>query len=427
MKGKALLRLLLCGLMIVPLAGSAVALGAEAAPLNPNATIVVCASQDWIRDYDRKLAADFTAETGVKIDFQLNPDNQYASIVKAKLQSGDSVDVFYSNPGLSLKEYSPDRFAYDLSDQPWIDEYTDWAKASITYEGKVLLFSTGSMDGWGLLYNQNVLDRINMKPATNYEELVALCDAMMEIGVTPIFEPGADTWHGCVWVLETGDWLNRKYGDMYERLCTPEGKFADYPEILLFTQQMDELMKKGYFGKAEDWLSYTWGSRNENMASGDFGMMVAHMAAAGEIAREYPDVGAENWPLTIIPLAGNETFSNSGGSMGRVLNKESKNINEVLAYFSFLARPENVQYAYDMGTSPNIAFKNVVLRPNPQFESLMASCNNVSGPDYTTKTPFYSADPIGRAYIEMWIGDKTPEECVAQIDKDRAMMFDAIN
>lgn len=399
---------------------------AEQPQLRAGSTLVVCAAQDWVKDYDRKLADDFTKETGVKIDFQLNPNDQYGNIVKAKLASGDGVDIFYSNPGLGLMEYSPDKYAYDLSGQPWISEYTDWALASATFNGKVALFTTGSIDGWGLLYNGNLLKKIGKEPAKNYDELLEICEAFKQIGVTPIFEPGADTWHACVWLLETGDWLNRKYGDMYEKLCTPEGKFEAYPETLTFSEQMMDLMKRGYFGAEEDWLSYGWNDRSERMASGEFGMMVAHMSAASEIAKLYPDAGADQWPLTIIPLAGNETFSNSGGSMGRVLNKESKLIPEALAYFEFLARPENLQYAYDNGTNPNISFKSVVLRQNVQYETLMASCNGVSGPDYTTRTPYYSADPIGRAYIEMWIGDKTPLQAVQQVDKDRAIMFGAV-
>ena len=79
-----------------------------------------------------------------------------------------------------------------------------------------------------------------------------------------------------------------------------------------------------------------------------------------------------------------------------------------------------------MSSSPIITFKNVEQDVTYQYETLMASCDNVSGPDYTTRIPFYSADPIGRAYIEMWIGDKTPLEAVQQIDKDRAIMFGAV-
>lgn len=419
---KRLLAVLLCLSMLL----TAAAALAEETELRAGSTLVVCASQDWIKDYNRKLAEDFTAETGINIDFQLIPNDQYGNVVKAKLASGDGVDIFFSNPGLGLAEYSPEKYAYDLSDQPWISEYTDWALESATYDGNVVFFTTGSLDGYGILYNADLLEQIGMEPATTYEELLEICDALMELGVTPIFEPGADTWHACVWLLETGDWLNRKYGDMYETLCDPSGKFEDYPEVITFSEQMMELVERGYFGEEEDWLSQKWNDRAEAMASGEFGMMVCHMAAASEIWEQYPESGAEDWPLTIIPLAGNSTFSNSGGSMGMVLNKESDMIPEALAYFEFLARPENVQYLYDESNMPLITFKNVELDLPYQYETLMESCNNVLGPDYTTRIPFYTADAIGRAYIEMWIGDKTPLEAVQQIDKDRAIMFGAV-
>ena len=273
---------------------------AEQTELRAGSTLVVCASQDWIRDVDRELAEAFTAETGVKIDFQLIPDTQYGNVVKAKLASGDGVDIFYSNPGLGLKEYSPEKYAYDLSDQSWVDGYTSWAKESATYDGKVVFFSTGNMDGWGLLYNGELLEKIGKEPAKNFDELIEICEAFKEIGVTPFYEPGADTWHACVWVLETGDWLNRKYGDMYEKLCDPAGKFEDYPEILEFSEQMMELVNRGYFGEEEIWLSQTWDGRGEAMASGEFGMMVAHMTAASEIAQDYPETGADQRPFLII-------------------------------------------------------------------------------------------------------------------------------
>lgn len=140
---KKLLALLLC--LSILLVGAAAL--AEETQLRAGSTLVVCASQDWIKDYNRKLAEDFTAETGVNIDFQLIPDDQYGNVVKAKLASGDGVDIFFSNPGLGLAEYSPEKYAYDLSGQPWVSEYADWALESATYDGNVVFFSTASLDG----------------------------------------------------------------------------------------------------------------------------------------------------------------------------------------------------------------------------------------------------------------------------------------
>lgn len=386
-------------------------------------TLTIAAAQDWIKDWDRKVAEDFTAETGIEIDFQLNPNDQYVNIVKAKLASGEGVDIFYANTGQGVLEYSPDKYAYDLSNEEWVSRYTDWGKDCSTYDGKVIFCSTGSIDGYGLLYNMDLLKETGKEIPTTYEELVELCEIYMDMGITPIFEPGADTWHGCVWVLEMADCLSRKYPDMIEKLNTPEGKFADYPELLTFTEQLSSLVQAGYFGEEEDWLSYTWNDRCEKMASGEFGMMLTNIGAMEELIKLYPDNAEEKWQMGLVPLAGNNTFSHNGGNMGRIINKESEHIEEALMYFEYITRKENVQYLYDSGNSPNCAIADVELKENVLWESLMEACDNVSGPDFAATIPFYSADPIGKAYIENWIGDKTPEEVIAQIDSDRAMMF----
>lgn len=109
--------------------------------------------------------------------------------------------------------------------------------------------------------------------------------------------------------------------------------------------------------------------------------------------------------------------------MGRIINKESKYTEEAKMYFDFMARQENLQYLYDGLGSPNCAMATVELSENVLWESLMKACNNVSGPDFAASIPFYNADAIGKAYVENWIGDKTPEEVIQQIDSDRAMMF----
>ena len=174
---------------------------AEETGAKSDVTLTVAAAQDWIKDWDRKVAEEFTAETGIKIEVQLNPNDQYTNIVKAKLASGDGVDIFYANTGRGLLEYSPDKYAYDLSDQEWVSRYTDWGKECCTYDGKIVFLNTSSIDGYGFLYNMDLLEKTGKDIPTTFEELVELCDIYMDMGITPIFEPGADAWHGCVWVL----------------------------------------------------------------------------------------------------------------------------------------------------------------------------------------------------------------------------------
>lgn len=418
---KRFLSLMLTGAMVAgSLGGGSVVAEAKG---KSDVTLTVAAAADWIKDRDRKLAEEFTEETGIKIDFQLNPNDQYVNIVKAKLASGEGVDIFYANTGRGILEYSPDKYALDLSDQEWVSRYLDWGKECSTYDGKIIFLSRNSIDGYGLIYNMDLLKETGKEIPTTYEELVELCEIYKEKGIVPIFEPGADAWHGCVWVLEIADFLNRKYPDMYEKLNTPEGKFADYPEMLTFTEQLSEMVQAGYFGEEEDWLSYTWNDRTEKMTSGEFGMMLTNIGAMDDLLEQYPENAADKWQMGLVPLAGNNTFSHNGGNMGTVINKESKHVEEAKLYFDFLARQENLQYYYDEMTSPNIPFEGIELKENVLWNSLVEACDNQMGADFAASIPFYSADAIGKAYIENWIGDKTPEEVIEQMDNDRAMMF----
>ena len=57
-------------------------------------TLTVASSANWTKDIDKSLAEQFTEETGIKVEFQLTPDDQYSNVLKAKLSTGEGPDVF---------------------------------------------------------------------------------------------------------------------------------------------------------------------------------------------------------------------------------------------------------------------------------------------------------------------------------------------
>ena len=74
---KRFLSLMLTGAMVAgSLGGGSVVAEAKG---KSDVTLTVAAAADWIKDRDRKLAEEFTEETGIKIDFQLNPNDQYVN------------------------------------------------------------------------------------------------------------------------------------------------------------------------------------------------------------------------------------------------------------------------------------------------------------------------------------------------------------
>ncbi|MBJ8193720.1 extracellular solute-binding protein, partial [Bacillus cereus] len=79
----------------------------------------------------------FTQETGIKVDMQVIPDDQYANVLKTKLASGEAPDIFMVSAGVGAQKFLPDKYFADLSNEKWVSRYVPYAKAGSTIDGKV--------------------------------------------------------------------------------------------------------------------------------------------------------------------------------------------------------------------------------------------------------------------------------------------------
>src|SRR5688572_17089210 len=61
----------------------------------PGTTLTYIASQNWVLDSELELAKKFEAETGVHVDFQIIPSDQYFNVLETKLEAGgEGIDIF---------------------------------------------------------------------------------------------------------------------------------------------------------------------------------------------------------------------------------------------------------------------------------------------------------------------------------------------
>ena len=71
------------------IAGTAVPAAAD-----DDITLTFMASQDWIQDAEMELGEKFTEQTGIKVDYQIVPSDQYESLLMTKLNTGECTDLF---------------------------------------------------------------------------------------------------------------------------------------------------------------------------------------------------------------------------------------------------------------------------------------------------------------------------------------------
>lgn len=137
--------------------------GVQAFAAEKDVTITVTASAGWIRDVDRELAKKFEEETGIKVDIQANPDDQYEKVLMTRLASGEGPDIYMGECGIGLERYQPDSYALDLSDEEWVARYPDWMIDQASYDGKIVGFTTWGRDFRAMLYNKDIFEEYGIE------------------------------------------------------------------------------------------------------------------------------------------------------------------------------------------------------------------------------------------------------------------------
>ena len=129
------------------------------APAKSNATLTYMASQGWIMDAELELAKKFEAETGIHVDYQIIPADQYFNVLKTKLNAGEATDIFGGQAGKSdlQVQYDVENNAVDLSDQEWVKRHDPLALDQVSLHGKVYGAEIWDLVGnnyWVLVYNK---------------------------------------------------------------------------------------------------------------------------------------------------------------------------------------------------------------------------------------------------------------------------------
>jgi len=389
-------------------------------PPPQNVTLTVASSANWIRDIDHQLAEEFTAQTGIKIDFQPSPDDQYADVVMTKLSTSEGPDVFYVRSGVSMYAFAPGRRFLDLSGEPWVSDILDGVIPFVTYEGKIVGMCTWSRDVRALLYNSEQFAQYGLSVPKSWAEFENVCDTLLANGVTPIFCNLADEWYAGM-IFDAAINIEASQPGTYEKLNNGEIGFADLPEAEKFLNNFKACVDKGYFGP--NYLSDTFGEQDAAVGSGDYAMWYGWATASNDFAANGgPGAGPADKYFS-FPAPWSETFttfaSTEAGLM-RVINKDSANIDAAKQYLNFLAQKDNLQKFYD--GRPDLlesTFSSVTVPGPKSYEELLKLCTGGSLPTTMAGVTYVEATGIGKYMQELAAGTKTAKEVLQAVDRDR--------
>ncbi len=410
---------------------------AAAAPAEPTATTAAAApaakapvtlsylvSQGWAPDAEMALAKQFEQKTGIKIDFQVIPSDQYFNVLKTKLNSGEGPDLFGGQSGKTdlVVNYDVQKNAVDLSDQPWVQTEDKQVLDQSTIDGKVYGQTVWNTLGttWVVNYNKDIFTKLNLSVPTTFADFKATCEKIKATGVTPIYEPMADGWHQVLWFAELGVQIENVAPGTADKLNTNQTTFAKDPTALLLLQQYKDLYDSGCYG--DNALSDAVADQTKIISEGKAAMTVANLTFAQSVKHDYPDFNEDSLGVFIIPMADNQVLNVNPAGPTKFIWKGSKHVDEARQFLNFLAQPDSLQYRVDNDSqSPTLPFPGIKSKLLP-WQQAFLEASAKRGVVYQTAVKYVNPQwmDMGKDLVALFTGAQTPQQFLGNIDKRRA-------
>lgn len=434
---KKILGAVLTGVMIISMTACTGGKKAESAKETPTAgtnqeaaapekkqdvTISYMASQDWVMDAEMKLGEKFTEETGIKVDYQIVPSDQYINLLLTKLNGGECSDIFGSQSGSFdiQSQLNVEKTALDLSGEAWASTVDSLVAKELSVNGKLYGQPTADTSSvWAIAYNKKIFADLSLEIPKKYDEFKAICEKIKAKNITPIYECVSDGWHHVLWYPEIGPAYEKAAPGLSEKLNTNTAKFVDDETMKKALGQIKEMVDSGYWG--ENYMSNTYADAPKNMASGKYAMFVANQGFAAEVNDADPNFSAEDIGYFVIPLADNQIINMNPCGPSKFIYSGSKNAEAAKKYLEFMARPENLQYMIDnvpkYNTLPFEGVKDKYTKTIKDFYNRYQEKGTV----YQVAVKYLNPQwmDIGKDLTAMLVGDAAPEAILQNIDKRR--------
>lgn len=402
---------------------------ATTAPAKASVTLTYLVSQGWAPDAEMALAKKFTEKTGIAVDYQVVPADQYFNLLKTKLNSGEGPDLFGGQSGKTdlVVNYDVEKNAVDLSGEAWAKTEDPQVLDQSTVNGKVYGQTIWNTLGttWVVNYNKDIFTKLNLSVPTTFADFKAACETIKKSGVTPIYEPMADGWHQVLWFAELGVQIENLTPGTAEKLNANQTTFAENKDALLLLKQYKELYDAGCFG--DNTLSDTVADQTKAISSGQAAMTVGNLTFAQTVKNDYPDFNTDSLDVFIIPLGDNQVLNVNPAGPTKLIWSGSKHIEEAKQFLNFLAEPENLQYRIDNdSSSPSLPFPGVKSKLLPSQQAFL-DAHTKRGVVYQTAVTYVNPQwmDMGKDIVSVFTGAMTPEDMLKSIDQRRADMANA--
>lgn len=388
---------------------------------NQNVTITIEVDQGMVYNfpntfYKPNLDAFEQKYPNIKVKLIMIPEAQLNTVLQTKLVSGQPPDVICSNKISGENELNTMNNFTDLSEELWVDrlENQNMMKAP---DKKIYGFALqNSTDCLGIVYNTEIFNELKLSVPRNYNELLKVCDAIKQKGITPIYAPFGDTWTFQIWTTSLWGYIaEKKRPGLWDQINSRKTKWTDIPEFEDTLQKGLDLFTKGYMQKTL--FSDDYNSAPDAFIKKQCAMMISTSNFITLMKKKDTDLKLDIFPIQAF----NENNSYvAQAQLGAFLSvpKKAQHVKEAKLFIDFLSQKEQIDRAQEaQAYIPSI--KDASPQKLTEFQQEILDNYIKDDKTVTEMNAYMKVDlhDLWKYYQDMFMGIKTPRQVLEAWDR----------
>lgn len=289
------------------------------------------------------------------------------TLIGASIDAGENIDIYeddYQRLATTFADY-----ALALDDMANNFGYADKSNAALT----------GAVKGWagslkcipyqgyasGIVYNKAIFDELKLEEPTTWDAFLEVCAKIKEAGYNPLCLDSAYT------TVNLGYHLARYVGQDGAKAIANNGDWAENPSLLKMAQDMENLVKSGYFS---EFAPGAFPEGENEIGYGESAMIVNATWIPSEVTN---NTGCDlEWGMFPYPAVEGGVDGTEGmmvGAQGMSINKNSKNAQAAFELVMFLTTGEwDAKIAVETNAIPadpaNAEWPEIIRNFKPAFD-----------------------------------------------------------
>ena len=363
--------------------------------------------------------------SNVKIEVEALAEEPFKNKLKAYMASNESIDITMVHFGAELETLVAAGYVAELNPQDYEGEKYNFLPgvfSGFTFDGKLYGLPRNS-DYEVIYYNKALFEENGIKVPTTIDELIAASKAFRDKKIEPISMNGKDLWNLAVLFQNVAQRIS---GDQTSIIDAARGtkKFADDPSLLDAAKIIQQLADEGVFNTA--YMTMDYGASQNLFAQGKAAMWYMGSWEAGMASNEsLPEEFRNNLGVIKFPVIdggkGIDTDLIAWNGGGYSLVESSKNKEEAKKFFDYMMSADQwAKVAWETGTAvpaQQYELTGTETEVQKQLTDILLGATSTPGMTFNDASSAAFKDSAQTAIGKLVIGDMSPEEFIAELDK----------